>query len=79
MAPVRRGGLEVEVLVPGVTDQEPALFEAPGDAIADGVQQSGQLGGGRAWRAVKRQLRSIECVGTVEEKHVEVDVQRQPR
>ena len=62
-----------------VADEEPAPFEPPGDAFADGVQQPGELGGSRAWRAVKFRLRSIECVGAVEEKHVEVDIQRQPR
>lgn len=35
----RFGGLEVKVFVPGVADEERALFEQPGDAFADGVQQ----------------------------------------
>ena len=47
----RFGGLEVEVLVPGVADQEPAPFEPPGDALADGVQRSGEFGDGTGkWR-----------------------------
>ena len=75
----RFGGLEVEVLVLRVADEEPAPFEPPGDASADGVQQPGEFGGSRAWRAVKCRLRSIECVGAVEKKHVEVDVQVERR
>ena len=35
----RFGGLEVEVLVLRVADEESAPFEPPGDASADGVQQ----------------------------------------
>ena len=35
----RFGGLEVEVIVLRVADEEPASFEQPGDAFADGRVQ----------------------------------------
>ena len=86
----RIGGVEVEVLVFRVAHGEPAPFEPPGDAFGYGVQQpddaaterSQQLGqfiGLESAGAVKGSLGAPECVGPIEEQHVQVRVERQPR
>ena len=73
------GGFEVEGGGLVVTDQQSLHFEGAGDADGDGAQQTLELILGRGAATAKAGPFIVERVHAVDEEHVQVDVERQPR
>ena len=67
-------GFEVEGGGIVIASQQPLLYQGAGDTGGDGVEQALELGLGRSGDAVEPGRFVIECVGAVEEEHVEVRV-----
>ena len=72
-------GFEVEGGVLVVAEQQSLPFEGAGDTGGDGVEQALEFGLGRCGDAVQTGRFVIERVGAVDEEHVQVRVERQPR
>ena len=73
------GGFEVEGGGVVVTEQQSLFVEGAGDADGDGVEQALEFGLGRCGDAVETRRFVIERVDAVDEEHVQVGVERQPR
>ena len=69
---VERGGLVV-------ADQQSLAFEGAADADGDGAQQALEFRLGRGAATVQAGPFLFERVGAVDEEHVQVGVERQPR
>jgi hypothetical protein len=72
-------GLEVQVRMVQIGDLQSASLQHSDDAPAECAEQLGQFRVGRSPGAVKGWPTAAERVGSIEEQHVQVNIERQPR